>query len=173
MREILFRGKRTDNGEWVEGYYCNLGGNHPRVLKDNIFIGKIGRVLEFKNIDVLPETVGQYTGLTDKNGTKIFEGDIVKCLDTINDIEFNAVVEFGNPNHEYNWGYQLKHISGDMPNLDILCWVDTEETGAFIEVIGNIHDNPELLETAAKPVTKNIAQSGLAPATENFELMEG
>lgn len=173
MREILFRGKRTDNGEWVEGYYCNLGGNHPRVLNENIFIGKIGRVLEFKNIDVLPETVGQYTGLTDKNGTKIFEGDIVKCLDTINDIEFNAVVEFGNPNHEYNWGYQLKHISGDMPNLDILCWVDMEETGAFIEVIGNIHDNPELLETAAKPAAKNIAQSGLAPATENFELMEG
>ena len=173
MREILFRGKRTDNGEWVEGYYCNLGGNHPRVLKDNIFIGKIGRVLEFKNIDVLPETVGQYTGLTDKNGTKIFEGDIVKCLDTINDIEFNAVVEFGNPNHEYNWGYQLKHISGDMPNLDILCWVDMEETGAFIEVIGNIYDSPELLETAAKPAAKNIAQSGLAPATENFELMEG
>lgn len=166
MREILFRGKRTDNGEWIYGlpHY---------ILDDEIeFICVTGKIYPncFK---VIPETVGQYTGLTDKNGTKIFEGDIVKCLDTINDIEFNAVVEFGNPSHEYNWGYQLKHISGDMPNLDILCWVDMEETGAFIEVIGNIHDNPELLETAAKPAAKNIAQSGLVPATENFELMEG
>lgn len=170
MREILFRGKTSD-GEWVEGFYSaeeyNLNTHSIEYIPRIQLIGKC------VSLGVIPETVGQYTGLTDKNGVRIFEGDIVKCLDTINDIEFNAVVEFGNPNHEYNWGYQLKHISGDMPNLDILCWVDMEETGAFIEVIGNIYDSPELLGAAAKIADKNIAQSGLAPATDSFELMEG
>jgi uncharacterized phage protein (TIGR01671 family) len=83
--------------------------------------------------------------LTDKNGKKIFEGDIVKCTDTFSDYEFIAVVMFGNPKGEYNWGFQLNRISGANANTDILLWVDMEETGAFIEVIGNIHDNPELL----------------------------
>lgn len=152
MREILFRGKRTDNGEWVEGYYTKQS-NHAcfaHELKYQHFIFKdvcldfnLGGLQEF---EIIPETIGQFTGLTDKNGKKIFEGDIVKCTDTINDFEFNAVVEFGNPNGEYNWGYQLKFISGEESNFDILCWVDMEETGAYIEVIGNIHDNPELLE---------------------------
>lgn len=162
MREILFRGK-TSGGEWVEGYYSNLGGNHPRVLKENIFIGKIGRVLEFENIDVLPETVGQYIGLTDKNGTKIFEGDIIESC-------------------EYDDIYAVKYFdSADYPAFDCVPEIincDCNGLSYLInvegcEVIGNIHDNPELLETAAKPIDKNIAQNGLAPATENFELMEG
>ena len=152
MREILFRGKRADNGEWIEGYYAKQS-NHAcfaHELKYQHFIFKdvcldfnLGGLQEF---EIIPETVGQYTSLTDKNGVRIFEGDIVKCTDTINDFEFNAVVEFGNPNGEYNWGYQLKFISGEESNFDILCWVDMEETGAYIEVIGNIHDSPELLE---------------------------
>ena len=96
--------------------------------------------------EIKDNNVMQYTGLKDKNGVLIFEGDIVKCTDTINDFEFNAVVEFGNPNGEYNWGYQLKFISGEDSNFDILCWVDMEETGAYIEIIGNVHDNPELLK---------------------------
>lgn len=141
MREILFRGKRTDCGEWLEG---NLVQPFRRnQLSSCGIMPKDPKAYCWK---VDPETVGQYTGLTDKNGVKIFEGDIVKCTDTINDFEFNAVVEFGNPNGEYNWGYQLKFISGEDSNFDILCWVDMEETGAYIEIIGNIHDNPGLLE---------------------------
>ena len=144
-REILFRGKRTDNVEWVEGDLLHYKSGEMAICKGFSKYGYeateiIGRY------KVLPETVGQYTGLTDNNNRKIFEGDIVKCTDTINDFEFNAVVEFGNPNGEYNWGYQLKFISGEESNFDILCWVDMEETGAYIEVIGNIHDNPELLK---------------------------
>lgn len=135
-REILFRGKRKDNGMWEYGNLSMRDGMGRR----KYYIGQ-----NMLGYEVLPETIGQYTGLKDKNGRKIFEGDIVKCLDTINEIEFNAVVEFGDPNHDYSWGYQLKHILGEKPNLDILCWVDMEETGAFIEIIGNIHDNPELV----------------------------
>jgi uncharacterized phage protein (TIGR01671 family) len=90
---------------------------------------------------VLPETVGQYTGLTDKNGKKVFEGDIVKCTDTTYDYSFTAVVMFGNPNGEYNWGFQLKRIRGASANTDILLWFDMDDVGACAEVIGNIHDN--------------------------------
>ena len=147
-REILFRGQHRRKGEkvkfdgtpveskWVYGGVCQFNEDRSIIYQTKP---------EFQKYSVYTDTVGQYTGLTDKNGRKIFEGDIIKCSDTINDIEFNAVVEFGNPNHDYSWGYQLKHISGEKPNLDILCWVDMEETGAFIEVIGNIHDNPELV----------------------------
>ena len=60
---------------------------------------------------------------------------------------FTAVVLFGNPNGRYNWGFQLQQVSGTKANTDILLWVEMEETGAFIEVIGNIYDNPELLRS--------------------------
>lgn len=142
MREILFHGKRADNGEWIEGDLLQIKYYNKSIIECKI----MPQTPVSSAIPVLPETVGQYTGLTDKNGKRIFEGDIVKCTDTINDFEFNAVVEFGNPNGEYNWGYQLKFISGEESNFDILCWVDMEETGAYIEIIGNIHDDPELME---------------------------
>ena len=144
MREILFRGKlKAENGEfqkgeWVYGDFVTLidgKEKHPHIYGKG---------------EVKAETIGQYTGLTDKNGTKIFEGDIVKCTDTQYDYEFIAVVLFGNPNGEYNWGFQLKRISGAGVNTDILLWVEMEETGALIEVIGNIHDNPELLKGGAE-----------------------
>lgn len=141
MREILFRGKlKTDNGEYKKGDW--VYGDFVTLID-----GKEKHLHIYGKGEVKAETVGQYTGLIDKNGTKIFEDDIVKCTDTFSDYEFIAVVMFGNPKGEYNWGFQLNRISGANANTDILLWVDVEETGAFIEIIGNIHDNPELLES--------------------------
>ena len=139
MREILFRGKRIDNGEWVKGYYsyetdeCSF---ELHLISDNKSVVT----------EVVPETVGQYTGMKDKNGKKIFEGDIVRLTDEHNEMEWTAVVVFGNPNGDYNWGWQLNAIEEFDGNKDILLWVDMEESGAYCEIIGNIHDNPELLK---------------------------
>lgn len=138
MREILFRGKSEDNNEWVEGGFLTL--NKAFYISYEIMEG----LPKLKSI--CKETFGQFTGLTDKNGEKIFEGDIVRCYDENFDDEFTAVVEFGNPNCSYNWGFQLKPITETNFNKGILLWVEMEEAGAFIEVIGNITDNPELLK---------------------------
>ena len=123
MREILFRGKRTDNGEWVEGYAAMSGGTF--IICDNgLTYGG------FEVYEVIPETVGQYTGLTDKNGVKIFEGDIVK--------HYNAVYEIS---------YITKYTRFAGRNSDcIFAGIPLGNT----EVIGNIHDNPELLKRGEK-----------------------
>ena len=89
MREILFRGKRVDNGEWVYGDLL-----HP----DNYGNGySIEDFTKDKNncFDVIPETVGQYTGLKDKNGKMIFEGDIVICRQEINGNFIDEHIEKG------------------------------------------------------------------------------
>ena len=125
MREILFRGK-TDKGEWVQGDLL-----HPDIYGNGYSIEDFTK--EKNNcFDVIPETIGQYTGLTDKNGTKIFEGDIVKGNEDIfnEDIIFTVIFD------EYcrymiisNYGHYL--LARNHEN---------------VEVIGNIHDNPELLK---------------------------
>ena len=142
MREILFRGKRIDNGEWTEGDF--VGGS---MIVDNLedtenAMGTYyGQTPYVGFVDVIPETVGQYTGLIDKNGKRIFEGDIVAqnwydyeepaddgfgevvfceydCSFSVMDVEKDGIVPLGRC-HAYHWE---------------------------AEVIGNIHDNPELLE---------------------------
>ena len=153
MREILFKAKRLDNGEWVEGYYVERDGKFWIYPAGNQVISKsLARELRpfhsVKNTQrimkevfpVDPSTVCQYTGLTDGNGKRVFEGDVLKFRDEPNDYEWIGRVEFGNPNGSYTWGWQLVHISGPEPNIDTLCWFDMEEGGAYSEVIGSIHD---------------------------------
>ena len=137
MREILFRGKRTDTGKWIAG---QLARYNTRFDVANI-------IDEYEMlVPIHAKTVGQFTELTDRNGTKVFDGDILKFTDLNAEYEWIGRVEFGNPNEEYNWGFQLVFIKGEKPNTDILLWFDMEETGAYSEVIGNIYDNPELLK---------------------------
>ena len=140
----LCRAKRIDNGEWVEGCLLVLDDETYRIAT-SCLQGSAEHLLEVCAYELDPSTICQCTGLKDKNGKLIWENDIVKCVDVNAETEFFAVVEFGNPNGFYSWGYQLKHIYGDEPNLDILLWIDMEETGATCEIIGNIFDNPELI----------------------------
>ena len=123
MREILFRGQRKDNEEWIEGYYVRLGEHHC-ILTGKLDITKGFPI--FVHYEVLPETVGQYTGLTDKNDKKIFEGDIVKHNKMIYEIAYFT------ENSRFA-GRRTKVLMSLFPLGNS-------------EVIGNIHDNPELLK---------------------------
>ena len=126
MREILFRGKRKGTGEWVYGNYAFTDNNSKQHF---IFQNK---AFEY---EVSPKSVGQYTGLTDENGKKIFEGDIVKSC-------------------EYDDIYTIKYFDADnYPAFDCVPEVPSCECNGLTflvntegcEIIGNIYDNPELL----------------------------
>lgn len=158
-RKILFKAKRIDNGEWVEGYYIYHIKRTPCVFNDCVRPEDEQHVImrdgfsdwnmprNTIHYDIDPKTLCQYTGLTDKNGNKIFENDVVHLFgqDTIRRYDWKAVVEYGNPNSLYSWGYQLKPIGEFEYNRDILFWIGMEEVNIYCEVIGNIFDNPELL----------------------------
>lgn len=130
MREILFRGKRSDTGDWVQGFY---------IQKPNPF-SEDGKPIRHCIIDlppfgydVDPETVGQFTGLCDKNGNRIFEGDVVV-------IETDCIPSFMLNRYVFVWdddqtAYKLlkDNTIYDLPM-------------GRMEIIGNIYDNPELLE---------------------------
>ena len=120
MREILFRGKRVPDNEWVEGFYFREAGS---------FIKELPSAISTPTHLVYPETIGQYTGLTDKNGTKIFEGDIV-TMPAYNGGRHKTVVYFKNGKFAVDGSnYGFKDIAPKN-----------------MKVIGNIHDNPELLK---------------------------
>ena len=139
MREILFRGKRVDNGRWVEGQYT-CEEYEPHLLKV-LHIDRIAIAGACVSVGVIPETVGQYTGLKDKNGTRIFEGDIVKI--TGFHTTAIAAVKYGSPSEQStSWGWYFDDNDGHAYFLmsKVFC-IDYNAI-----VIGNIHDNPELLK---------------------------
>ena len=115
MREIFFKGKRVDNGEWAEGYFFKIW--------DKVFLlwGMTGNSPNME--EVKPETVGQFTGLTDKNGNKIFEGDIVESPNGT-----QGFIEWQNAECAF-----LVNIGDDWQTMDDCPY----------EVVGNIYDNGE------------------------------
>ena len=143
MREILFRGKRTDNGEWVEGYYykakyCRTDDE----LCDYITVPHPKEYNEpSSHYIVNPDTVGQYTGLKDKNGTKIFDGDIVLVpyIDPIFKCTWNDTSPCEQAIVKYcNGMFYVEYIeSGDKFTLSTM--------DGYMKIIGNIYNNPELL----------------------------
>jgi uncharacterized phage protein (TIGR01671 family) len=133
MRDITFRARRTDNGEWVEGNLVWIKNCNDEPYQ--CFIISHLAYMEYGEFDdtyqVLPETVGQFVGLTDKNGKKVFEGDIIKADNWLHSYMkiYTIVFEDG--------GFCAKYKDEDGWNFDHL---------ANIEVIGNVFDNAELLE---------------------------
>lgn len=137
-REILFKAKRIDNGEWVEGYYqkrFDLDGSEQHL----IFGSKSYTVWEYAEID--PDTLCQYTGLTDKDGKKIWENDIISIhaysYDEPEDDYFGVVT------------YCEKDACWSLNNNEKYGEIICECFGSYTtEIInhGNIFDNPELLE---------------------------
>ena len=147
MRDILFRGKRVDNGKWVEGYYTELpcgslgatifSNDDELVCEDTkSYIIKVFtkqhtnysnsnplQVIECEKYEVIPETVGQLTGLCDKNGRKIFEGDIVESPNGT-----QGFIEWQNAECAF-----LVDIGDDWQTMDDCPY----------EVIGNKYDNKE------------------------------
>ena len=120
IREVIFRGKRTDNGEWITDSETYIRDGDGIWLSDE----------NLNVVTVLPETVGQFTGLTDKNGVKIFEGDIL----TIENEGVYAAIKY----NESNAAFYVE----DEDHEDYL----GEAWETDVVIIGNIHDNPELLQ---------------------------
>ena len=130
MREILFRGKRVDNGKWVEGsLYYDPDLEQSQIYGFNYtYNNETGEERECFHYLVIPETVGQYTGLTDKNGKMIYENDILNC--EVVGIQYPAKVVFKNG----SFGVAYTHIGIDYFN-PFTSYVESVE----FEIIGNIY----------------------------------
>ena len=149
MREILFRGKDPETGCWYEGFYMSISettycfkedyDRHPDNTKHYIIFDRMTDwCLPNQHLlaDIDPSTVGQYTGLKDKNGKRIFEGDIVKT----SDITHEGVIQIPGESFEIAMRKECwVMVAGED-------WDFLEKNHECIEVIGNIHDNPELLK---------------------------
>ncbi len=137
MRDYKFRGKRTDNGEWVEGCYAEFinyldGNSKPGIQVIRQVPSDFDRMVpawETELVEVIAATVGQYTGLNDKTDKRIFEGDI--CRDSLGWI---FVVVWDSDNGRFLGRHSKPR--GDT----YVCYVGREPA---IEIVGNIHDNPE------------------------------
>lgn len=134
MREILFRGKRKDTGEWVYGDLLNVGIDYDYAIRT--YGGR-----EHGQVNAVNEkTVGQYTGLTDKNGKRIFEGDIIRTITFGFDCDkFITEIKFGARSGVQGFYLANGRMMFYFGQTDLTVMDDTA-------VIGNIHDNPELLK---------------------------
>lgn len=141
MREILFRGKRIDSGKWVEGAFCPKNCDTicgPMIDKPSII--KLEPPLDGFWYDVDPETVGQFTGLTDKNSQKIFEGDIVQINEHGTAVNGLYCVQWYEINSCWALHRNEKHHHHYFTFSELNGFAETSE------IVGNIYDNPELLE---------------------------
>lgn len=140
MREIKFRGKSINNGKWIHGSLVGtdvIAGGYAKTWDDDLELD------EWEKVD--PETVGQFTGLRDANGVEIYEGDIVQNRRTSSAGQAAYKVIW----HEYGgeWGFKPFPLAGNKPFTNRVLLEDWEMIDdAEVVILGNIYDNPELLE---------------------------
>lgn len=147
MREILFRGKRIANGKWVSGYYVvrkrpyfkDKGADFEHIICDNLVIDDFNDKQFVDTIPITysvdPETIGQYTGVTDTNGNKIFEGDVV--WDSYD--EDYGKVEWDNDTAKFIITFSTFTVDFD------------SVYGKELEIVGNVFDTPEFFEAGVTP----------------------
>ena len=149
MREILFRGKDKDDGKWYEGAYRKYDDttycfkedydSHPENTHHTIVFSKMtdwGLPNRHLQSEVIPKTVGEYIGFADKNDKRIFEGDIVKC-------------HYETYTKQWDECFEVIYFDGafGLKTSDNQHFIPFgRSTHRYCEIIGNIHDNPELLE---------------------------
>lgn len=146
MRDILFKAKQIDTGEWVEGDLIHYESGEVAILEQPF--SKYGyEATEISGRTMVdPNTICQYTGLTDKNGNKIWENDIcsVDLISEDDETKENCIVRYGRraENFKIELGFNVEWTKTNYLRCDICFWTENRE----IEVIGNIFDNAELLE---------------------------
>jgi uncharacterized phage protein (TIGR01671 family) len=144
MREYLFRGQHEENGKWVYGYYVAADDG-----KHYIFTGETGlsqaafgyplMYMDFVRYEVIPGTVGEFTGMVDRSGKNIFEGDIVKSVNNYGQVVQTGVVDF------FDGKFSIKLPDGKHGCFhQNAIWWQNDDPSNWDEVIGNIHDTPEL-----------------------------
>ncbi len=148
MREIKFRGKDIETGEWIYGHFFQRLGHYPAIVEPRPRDGKV----VYYEIAVEDTTVGQFTGLTDKNGKEIYEGDIVKNKEIGGyGMEYIGVVKYYNKDCRFGidttitnkFTERVLFTDGECSLNDGYCTITYINE---YEVLGNIHDNPELIK---------------------------
>ncbi len=134
-REILFRAKMWDESKWVCGTFSYEEGGVPKIYE--LVWDENYHTYVPEDCDIIPESLGEYTGLTDRNGVKIFEGDIIRYCPVRDGEVKTGCVSWS----ENNGAYIIEVMDGSVDAF----WVHTVIFGKC-EIIGNVHDNPELLE---------------------------
>lgn len=157
MREILFRGKRINNGEWIEGYYLGVAFEYAYIAVPK------GETARWDIHSVDPSTVGQYTGLTDQNGKRIFEGDVVR--QTFEKTVVSLMEDWGADEYDDLYGEDVgavvilpskgaciknpvihREVNGEVTEHGEIARMYKAVCSSRCEVIGSIHDNPELVK---------------------------
>lgn len=179
MREILFRGKHKYGGEWVEGYYClkkyKYAGDKTFMSETHTITtgimeasGAYQEHVEEIKYEVIPESIGQFTNLTDKNGRKVFEGDIIEIDYVINTCYWKESPETYKPRRSHSLHYDEEKNTLTYKRNYAVEWKEKDARWIIrngsdqhnlnkiylsyhnVIIIGNIHENPELLKGGGK-----------------------